>query len=927
MRQPAWLVVMVAALFAASVFAQSPDTPNGEKLPSPPYAREDVPAVAAQLAALEEQLTQTRAQITQAETAVQEEGISPEVKATREASLKSLQTAASEQQTRIEQLRRALEAARQGPSREQLDARIEYDRLVALGTRAAAELVVATDGDEAIEGVLARAIRDAEEELGRIAALSAEMEEFKFKDSIVYTRLDDLAKLQYELRWAENRLKLAIDEYDHLATHVFAAYVRYEERALEALRALREAPAHAEMFAGTPAESMDINGQPRPVAELGDLTRQIETRLARRRSRAGADVPMRVYAFEGRLRDAQAAIDVREDFKERLEDETERLKDIVSATAAPSDEAAAANGDGELSEYQKLGQRIDELERDVVDAKRELERIAEERAALSKVVEAKRIVEQEVEAQLRAVEQALRELEEAHAVPEGATRQQRARVLLYLPEIRRFVLNEEIAAINERLSAAKRDTRQTQTQIEMFDRRTESLQEKISLIEEETLPATRDEYYAEIAETVGVRSLKVVVVFAAAWLLVLLIRVFVSPLLEKLVRRSDRKSELSADELQRGRTLMTVFMTTTRLVVYITAIMFTLAQFDVDYGPLLVAAGGVSLAVGFGAQSLVKDFFAGFFILLEGQYSIGDVVEVGGKVGTVENLNLRTTVLRSLNGDVHVIPNGHISLTTNQTKQWSRTIIDVGVAYEENTDDVSAIMEAVAREMREDEAWNKKVLDFALMGVNDLGDSGVVIRLLLKTRAGEQWGASREYKRRIKLRFDELGVEIPWPQRVVSYKGYAEMDAKQRDQESRKKKSRILRYVRKSRGEMTEEDLAIAGMSIEERDRAESMARREVELAKENAESEGKEVAKEAAPEKQPEKPTDSPADTAKEGEAQTGDSAKDETLSDAERLAKQMATRTLKKQDIDPESGKADTKEPDQPPSDKAAKPPDEKK
>src|SRR5690606_1729131 len=123
----------------------------------------------------------------------------------------------------------------------------------------------------------------------------------------------------------------------------------------------------------------------------------------------------------------------------------------------------------------------------------------------------------------------------------------------------------------------------------------------------------------------------------------------------------------------------TVFMTTVRLVVYITAIMFAVAQFDVDYGPLLVAAGGISLAVGFGAQTLVKDFFAGFFILLEGQFSIGDVVEVNGKTGTVENLNLRTTVVRSLNGDVHTIPNGQIATTTNMTKLWSRTIVDIGV--------------------------------------------------------------------------------------------------------------------------------------------------------------------------------------------------------------------------------------------------------
>jgi hypothetical protein len=334
--------------------------------------------------------------------------------------------------------------------------------------------------------------------------------------------------------------------------------------------------------------------------------------------------------------------------------------------------------------------------------------------------------------------------------------------------------------------------------------------------------------------------------------------------------------------------------------VYITAIMFAIAQFDVDYGPLLVAAGGVSLAVGFGAQSLVKDFFSGFFILLEGQFSIGDVVEINGKTGTVENLNLRTTVLRSLTGDVHVIPNGEIAVTTNQTKLWSRMVLDIGVAYEENTDEISGIMEAVAKEMSDDDVWGKKVLEYAMMGVNELGDSAVVIRMLLKTRAGEQWGAGREYRRRLKLKFDELGVEIPWPQRVVSYKGYADMDAKERDQETRKKKAKILRYVRKSRGEMTEEEVALASMSIEERDRAETLAKREVELAK------GQEEEKESASEKSAE-------------ELKEDAKAADEQMSDAERLATKMAAEQVEKE-------KAKAPQDEEKSEDKGEEPPDEK-
>jgi small conductance mechanosensitive channel len=470
----------------------------------------------------------------------------------------------------------------------------------------------------------------------------------------------------------------------------------------------------------------------------------------------------------------------------------------------------------------------------------------------------------------------------------------------YKPELKIFAMEEDLKAQNERLSAAKRDTRQAQTQVEILDRRVQRIKTRIAQINDEELPELRDQYYRAIGETIGIRAGKVVAVFAAAWLLVLLTRVLGAPLIERIVKRADKKKGFSADEQQRARTLMTVFMTTARVVVYITAIMFAIAQFDVDYGPLLVAAGGVSLAVGFGAQSLVKDFFSGFFILLEGQFSIGDVVEINGKTGTVENLNLRTTVLRSLTGDVHVIPNGEIAVTTNQTKLWSRMVLDIGVAYEENTDEISGIMEAVAKEMRDDDVWGKKVLEYAMMGVNELGDSAVVIRMLLKTRAGEQWGAGREYRRRLKLKFDELGVEIPWPQRVVSYKGYADMDAKERDQETRKKKAKILRYVRKSRGEMTEEEVALASMSIEERDRAETLAKREVELAK------GQEEEKESASEKSAE-------------ELKEDAKAADEQMSDAERLAKKMAAEQVEKE-------KAKAPQDEEKSEDKGEEPPDEK-
>ncbi|MCL4729833.1 MAG: mechanosensitive ion channel, partial [Planctomycetes bacterium] len=431
-----------------------------------------------------------------------------------------------------------------------------------------------------------------------------------------------------------------------------------------------------------------------------------------------------------------------------------------------------------------------------------------ERDGLARWLAAKQAVEREVEAELAT---RTRELQQARA----ATDRPRRAML-------EFTREELAAAVAERLAAARTDTRRVHTQMDVVDRRLATLAARIAEIETAMLPQTRQQYWRSLADTAARRGGRILAVFAVAWLLLWLIKRLGTPVLERAMRRNDAGDGSDAYRRQRSRTLFAVFMTTTRVIVLLLALMFALAQFDVDYGPLLVAAGGVSLALGFGAQSLVKDFFSGFFILLEGQYSIGDVIEINGKSGTVENLNLRTTVLRSVNGDVHTIPNGVITMTTNQTKIWSRAVMDVGVAYEENLDDVIALLEAVGREMQQDPVWGRRVQDIIIPGVDSFGDNSVNIRVLLKTRAGEQWGAAREYRRRLKQKFDEFGVEIPWPQRVVTSKEKTPRDGEAR----RKARAALLRYARRMRGEKDADDPAL---SVEERDRAGILARAEVQ--------------------------------------------------------------------------------------------------
>jgi small conductance mechanosensitive channel len=890
---------LLVLLPLAMVAAQDSTPPGGDTptplpaMPTAPYVKEHVEAITAHLQSARDDVTKARTLVEEKQTAANEADLSPEEKQRRDAELATAQEALQAAEARVEMLQGALASANAGPTADQLEARRHYTArytLVELAQRELQPSVEKLDGQpEVQEGERARNLRLAEEEQSRIDQLAARGADFEFSKSRVYDKLSDIEKLEYEIRWATERFRLSIAAYDHLKDVLFAAYRDYEARAFEAVKAADEALELYEKFKGTPAESMELPNATRPPTALPGMKSAILAFYdARNNTNRRSSERLRLRAFEGRLEAMQQEIDLREDYLEKLQQDSEKIKTLLAGTANRTDAEGEEETPAASEDYQKLALRIDQLKEQLKDNANEIERLAEERQVLVNLVAEKQSIEVTVQETVSATEHHIRFIEQMFAttpVEEPLAPPPGLNIPAYSrrPSMTLFTLRERLKAENERLSAAKRDTRQEQTRLEILDRRVESISEQNTQIESELLPTSRNEYYEEIAVTVGIRALKVVGVFVLAWVMLFLIKRVSGPLIDRVVRRADKNDDFSADEKQRTRTLMTVFMTTVRLVVYITAIMFAVAQFDVDYGPLLVAAGGISLAVGFGAQTLVKDFFAGFFILLEGQFSIGDVVEVNGKTGTVENLNLRTTVVRSLNGDVHTIPNGQIATTTNMTKLWSRTIVDIGVAYEENTDDVCAVLDSVAREMREDENWTRKVLDHVIMGVLSMADSAVIIRVLLKTRAGEQWGASREYQRRVKLKFDELGIEIPFPQRVISEKCPKDKDKGKEDADARRKRAQVLRYVRRTRGEITEEEAALANLSVEERDRAETMARREAQLATEEAEDSGQSVQEVAAERK--------------------AEVKEDDSVSDAERLARKMATKVLEKTPPDGET------------------------
>jgi moderate conductance mechanosensitive channel len=883
-------VVGGAALSAQE--GEEPETPPTEEtelppMPEAPVAQEDAEAIETNLEASRAARQAAAAELAEARAAAGEDGLSEEEQEARNERVESLVARVASLDDEIRERRTLLQAAQEGPTRAQLEARREFDRMTERINRVAAELITdPRQEDGQLEGVLGRRIRESIEELGRLEALSRQFDPatVNFEASRVYQRLSEIERLEYEMRWADQSFNIAIREYEHLRTEVFEAFRAYEQRAIEGLRAARRAREELwPVIRGTPAATLEIPNLPMSLDELQEQRDTITRRLGRRNGTLEGEHRYRITELEGLMRQIQERIDIREEFKTTLAREAERVKDLIAEGAQVAEAATEAAPRAELADYQRLSIDIAALEEELKQLNYQLTRLESEREALQGVVTERMSNERNVETLVNDFDQQLQELEarwEALAARRG---EMRADVWRYemslMPRILLFSIEEELEARRERLSAARRETRAAETELDIEERRIERIQERIQEINEVLLPDLRREYYEAIAKTVGIRAIKVAAVFLVAWLILWLMKVVGSPLIERIVRRSDGKSEFSADEQQRARTLMTVFMTTARVLVYITAIMFAIAQFDVDYGPLLVAAGGISLAVGFGAQTLVRDFFAGFFILLEGQFSIGDVVELNGMIGTVENLNLRTTVLRSLDGSVHTIPNGEVSRTTNMTKQWSRAIVDVGVAYEENTDDICGIMEAVAQEMREDANWGHKLLEYIMFGVHELGDSGVEIRILLKTRAGEQWGVAREYRRRVKLKFDELGVEIPWPQRVISYKSYADQDEETRRNAGRAKKARILRYVRRARGEITEEEAALANMSVEERDRAMTLARHQADKAISKAETRGKD-----------------PVDVARQRKQEAHE---DENLTDAERLARQLAKQKVKDQTV----------------------------
>jgi small conductance mechanosensitive channel len=222
------------------------------------------------------------------------------------------------------------------------------------------------------------------------------------------------------------------------------------------------------------------------------------------------------------------------------------------------------------------------------------------------------------------------------------------------------------------------------------------------------------------------------------------------------------------EDIKRITTLGRVFRYMASVAISVVAGMLVLGELGISIAPILGAAGVVGVAVGFGAQSLVKDFFSGFFLLLENQMRHGDVVEVAGIGGVVEDMTLRYVQLRDYDGNVHFIPNGTITTVTNKTSGYAYSVIDIGIAYREDIDEALAVMRRVGMAMRLEMAWQSRILeDIQIVGVENWADSAVTLRCRFKVAPIEQWNVRREYLRRLKYAFDSENIEIPYPHLTI----------------------------------------------------------------------------------------------------------------------------------------------------------------
>ncbi len=278
------------------------------------------------------------------------------------------------------------------------------------------------------------------------------------------------------------------------------------------------------------------------------------------------------------------------------------------------------------------------------------------------------------------------------------------------------------------------------------------------------------EYFSKWAEQILpwllTHGVKVVFIVVGAFILNKILDRFI----ERAVRIAVVSDGFSSKEAERKRedTLIHIFSATLKIALFTITILMVLQEFGVMIGPILAAAGIVGLAFGFGGQYLIRDIISGLFIILENQYRIGDVVSFDNVSGLVEEISLRKTTLRDLDGTVHHVPHGEIKKVSNLTKDYSRINLDIGISYNSDLEHVISVINQTGNGLAEDPQWREFIIKPPqFLRVNDFADSAIMIKILGETIPLKQWEVAGEFRKRIKIAFDKEGIEIPFPQMVI----------------------------------------------------------------------------------------------------------------------------------------------------------------
>jgi small-conductance mechanosensitive channel len=424
----------------------------------------------------------------------------------------------------------------------------------------------------------------------------------------------------------------------------------------------------------------------------------------------------------------------------------------VNDTTGQKSTDAPMVSDANKNEAQKLKEMEAQTQEAIKEKEQEIETTVKKE--VEQAIEEKETIEKEVSLKEQAVVIARQEAEALKKEAEltndsGAVKKARQRTA----EAEQLAKEAEVGKV--KLETAKDKAQLAQEKITAQQAETERLKKLVSDLKRER--AAKRSFLEKALEAVATIFIGIVLFFLLKFGL------------KKFEGLFAKKDAIREDEIVlRMKTISKLFHWLGTIIILLIVVYMVLETFGFNVAPLLAGAGIIGLAFGFGGQYLIRDLINGLFILIEGQYRINDVVKIGEYGGLVEDINLRITTLRDLEGRVIIIPNGEVKTVVNYTKEYAQALFDIGVAYKENVDQVMDVIKQVGQEMRKDSYFSKLILgDLEMFGVDDFGDSQVTIKFRIKTLPIKQWEVSREFKRRLKNRFDELGIEIPFPHRTL----------------------------------------------------------------------------------------------------------------------------------------------------------------